>query len=113
MPRKSPSPRGTSTRSGRSRTMPLSELDSLLHLGQTRGYVLDRDVEALFEDTAEPPDEAQIDAARQLILDSGVPILADESELEEIDEIEDEAPEPDPLLSARQDQAAADRAPLH
>ena len=39
--------------------------------------------------------------------------LADESELEEI---EDQAPEPeetDPLLSARQDQAAADRAPLH
>ena len=110
MPRKTTSIHGASTRSGRSRATPLSDLDSLLHLGQTRGYVLDRDIDALFEDSAEPPDEAQVDAARQLILDSGVLILADESELEEI---EDEAPEPDPLLSARQDQAAEDRAPLH
>ena len=113
MPRKTTSPRGPSTRSGRSRTTPLSDLDSLLHLGQARGYVLDRDVDALFEDSAEPPDEAQADAARQLILDRGVLILADESELEEIDEKEDEASEPDPFLSARQDRAAEDRAPLH
>ena len=110
MPRKSPTQSRSSTQSARSRTAPLSDLDSLLHRGQEQGYVLDQDVDALFEDSTEPPDDAQIDAARQLVLDSGIPILTDDSELQEVD---DEEPETDPLLSARLDRAAADRAPLH
>src|SRR5687768_5254438 len=109
MPRKTPTQTRPSTKSGKSRTEPLSELDSLLHRGQTQGYVLDRDLEALFEESAEPPDEAEIDAARQIVLDSGIPVLADESELEEVDD----EPEHDPLLSAQADRAAEDRAPLH
>src|SRR5688500_1930127 len=110
MPRTIPTQtRRSSTQSGRARTEPLTELDSLLHRGQEQGYVLDQDVDALFDDSAEPPDDAQIDAARQLVLDSGIPILTDDSELEEVEE----ETEVDPLVSARLDRAAADRAPLH
>ena len=112
MPRTSPSQPRKSTRSGKSRAQPLSDLDSLLHRGQEQGYILDQDVDALFEDSVEPPDDSQIDAARQLVLDSGIPIITDESELEEVAD-EEEQPESDPLLSARMDRAAADRAPLH
>jgi RNA polymerase primary sigma factor len=86
-----------------------SPLEELLERGNEQGYVLEHDLDALFDDSDEPPDEQQLDAARQTLLDAGLAIVADESELEDTAvELE-----PDPLLSARLDRAAEDRAPLN
>ena len=71
--------------------------------------MLEQDIEALFEDSAEPPDELQLDAIRQALLSDGVAILTDEAELEEVSD----EPPPDPLLGMRLDRAAEDRAPLN
>jgi len=88
---------------------PPTELELLLDRGKEQGYVLEQDVDSLFDDSAEPPDEAQLDAARQVLLDGGVVIVSDDSELEQVPE----ETHIDLVLSARLDQAAADRAPLH
>ena len=86
-----------------------SPLEELLERGKEQGYLLEQDLDVLFDDSEEPPDDQQVDAARQTVLDAGVPIVADETELEEqVVELE-----PDPLLSTRLDRAAEDRAPLN
>src|SRR5687768_10259645 len=83
----------------------------LLEQGKARGHVLEQDVEALFDDRAEPPDDAEVDAARQLLIDGGVLVLADEAELEEVEQIVEDT-EAERLHNERQDRAAAARAPL-
>ncbi|HXI18384.1 MAG TPA: sigma-70 family RNA polymerase sigma factor [Chloroflexota bacterium] len=89
-------------------TTPRDALRDLLERGKEQGHVLEQDVEALFDDSAEPPDDAQVDAARQVLLDAGVEIVAEETELEETAE----QLEVERLLSTRRDRDAADRAPL-
>jgi len=88
---------------------PSTSFQSLLDRGHQQGHILEQDLEALFEDSEEPPDESQLDAVRQTLLEAGVPILVDPTELELLPD----EPEIDPLLSARLDRVAADRAPLH
>ena len=92
-------------------TGPSMDLDALVKRGTERGYILEQDLDALFDDVAEPPDEAQLDAARQALLDAGVAIVADESELQDVASEADL--EAEALLGARLDRAAEDKAPLH
>ena len=88
-------------------------LVELIDQGKTRGHVLEQDVEALFDDRSDPPDEAELDAARQALLDAGVMVLADEGELEEVEQLVDETDsEADRVLNASRDRAAAARAPM-
>src|SRR5687767_15087029 len=87
-------------------------LAELVEEGKARGHVFERDVEALFDDRSEPPDESELEAARQTLLNGGVAVVADESELEELAEAaEDSEAEAERLHNARQDRAAAARAP--
>ena len=88
---------------------PPDDAEALLERGKARGFVLEQEVDALFDNEEEPPDESQVDAARQALLDAGVAIVTDESELEEVPE---EGPI-DPALNLRLDRAAEDRAPLN
>ena len=87
----------------------LSPLEALLERGKDQGYLLTQDVDALFEDSEEPPDEAQVEAVQQALTDGGVVVVSDESELETTVE---ETPA-DPTLGPRLDRAAEDRAPLN
>ena len=89
----------------------LDGVDGLLERGKEAGYVLEQDVEDLFEDSAEPPDEMQIESARQTLLAGGVRIVADESEIMELAGAAGDS-EADPALSAQADRAAEARAPL-
>jgi RNA polymerase primary sigma factor len=57
-------------------------LDELLERGRLQGYVLEEDVEALFEELEEPPDDSVRDAARQVLLDAGVEITDEETDLQ-------------------------------
>ncbi|HET7769932.1 MAG TPA: sigma-70 family RNA polymerase sigma factor [Chloroflexota bacterium] len=88
-------------------------LGELIEHGKTRGHVLEQDIEALFEDRSEPPDEGELDAARQALLNAGVLVLADEGELEEVEQLADETEsEAERLHNTSRDRAAAARAPL-
>src|SRR5688572_26692522 len=88
-------------------------LAELVEQGKTRGHILEQDFETLFEERDDPPDDAEIETARQTLLDAGVMVLADESELEEVEQLaEDTETEAERLHNARQDRAAAARAPL-
>ena len=58
-------------------------LEGLIERGKEQGYVLERDIDALFDEHAEPPDELQLEVARQTMADAGVAILVDELELRE------------------------------
>ena len=94
-------------------TTPAAALELLIERGRDQGYVLEQDVDALFEDSAEPPDDAQLDAARQALLDSGLTIVSDESE---VTETATDEPQADPSLPSHidrtADSAAEARAPL-
>jgi len=61
-------------------------LVALIDQGKARGHVLEQDIEALFDDRSDSPDETELDAARQTLLNAGVMVLADEGELEEVEQ---------------------------
>ncbi len=64
-------------------------LAALLARGKERGYLLEEDVEALFDANDEPPDEAQFEAVRQALLDAGVEIVTNDAELQQaVDDIQ-------------------------
>ena len=109
MPRKRLSLSPTVTAPG---AAPPTPLELLLERGREQGYVLEQDVDTLFEDSEEPPDDAQVEAARQSLLDSGVKVVVDESEIERVTDSAADEPEIDLTVSARLDRAAEDRAPL-
>jgi RNA polymerase primary sigma factor len=88
-------------------------LAELINQGKTHGHVLEQDIEALFEDRSDPPDETEMDAARQALLNAGVMVVADESELEEVEQLADETEsEAQRIHNTSRDRAAAARAPL-
>ncbi|HET6344269.1 MAG TPA: sigma-70 family RNA polymerase sigma factor, partial [Myxococcota bacterium] len=62
------------------------ELDDLLERGKERGYVTTDELDDLFAAEAEPPDSGELEAVRQTLLDAGVEIVEDESELAELQE---------------------------
>jgi RNA polymerase primary sigma factor len=62
-------------------------LDELMERGREQGYILEEQVDALFEDETEPPDDATVEAVRQLLLDASIEIVQDERELQ--DTVED------------------------
>jgi RNA polymerase primary sigma factor len=62
------------------------ELDELLERGKERGYVTADDLDELFAGEAEPPDGGELEAVRQTLLDAGVEIVEDETELAELRE---------------------------
>lgn len=65
-------------------------LVALIDQGKARGHVLEQDIEALFDDRSDSPDETELNAARQTLLNAGVMVLADEGELEEVVQLADE-----------------------
>src|SRR5581483_5773426 len=68
---------------------PQATLDDLLERGKEQGYVTEADIDELFADDPEPPDAAQLDAIHQALLDAGVEIVTNESELEQtVDDIQ-------------------------
>jgi len=80
-------------------------LAELLERGKDQGYLVEEDIEALFDDNEEPPDEAQVDAVRQVLLDAGVEIASNEAELQQaIDDIQ---------LDGQLDRLEADGEPLN
>src|SRR5438093_4961718 len=83
----------------------VSGLEELLERGKEQGYILDEDVDALFDEHAEPPDEAQLEAVRQALLDAGVEIVMNEAELQQTVE--------DIQLDGQLDRLEADGEPLN
>ncbi|MGH2352054.1 MAG: sigma-70 family RNA polymerase sigma factor [Chloroflexota bacterium] len=88
---------GTTTRPGRQRRRgkrdvtaiehpATSGLEELLERGKERGYVLEDDIDELFEEEAEPPDAAQIEAIHQTLVDAGIEVVSDENELQQTTE---------------------------
>jgi len=61
----------------------------LIERGKEQGYVLEQDIDALFDERVEPPDDAEVDALREALLDGGVAIVTD---IAEIEEAADDAP---------------------
>jgi RNA polymerase primary sigma factor len=62
---------------------------ALLARGKERGYLLEEDVEALFDASEGPPDETQFEAVRQALLDAGVEIVTNDAELQQaVDDIQ-------------------------
>ena len=55
----------------------------LVERGKEQGYVLEQDIDALFDDRVEPPDDAEVDAIREALLDGGVAIVTDVAEIED------------------------------
>jgi RNA polymerase primary sigma factor len=62
------------------------ELEDLLERGKERGYVTTDELDDLFAGEAEPPDSGELETVRQTLLDAGVEIVEDESELAELRE---------------------------
>jgi RNA polymerase primary sigma factor len=58
-------------------------LGELFERGREQGYVIEDDVDALFDDQVEPPDPSTIEAIRQVLSDAKIPILADDAELQD------------------------------
>jgi RNA polymerase primary sigma factor len=80
-------------------------LDELLERGREQGFVLEEDLDAIFEEQSEPPDDAQIETIRQAILDSGIELVASDAELQQTVE--------DIQLDAQLDRLEADSEPLN
>ena len=60
-----------------------TSFDELLERGKERGFVLEDDIDLLFEDEAEPPDPAQVEMIHQAFADAGVEVVASEAELQQ------------------------------
>ena len=66
-------------------------LEELIERGKERGYVLEQEIDTLFEEAEEPPDDWQVEAARDAMVKAGVEIVVtpesgeDEAELERTD----------------------------
>jgi RNA polymerase primary sigma factor len=58
-------------------------LEEVLERGKERGYVLEEDIENLFADQVEPPDEAEIEALHRAFLDAGVEVVSSEADLQQ------------------------------
>src|SRR5436853_7675465 len=58
-------------------------LDELLDQGKEQGYLLEEDLESLFDDANEVPEEHVVAQVRQAILDYGIEIVQDEVELQQ------------------------------
>jgi RNA polymerase primary sigma factor len=65
---------------------PVSDVKGLRELfekGREQGYVTQDDIDELFAERVEPPDPAEIEAIHKALLDAGIEIVQDESELAE------------------------------
>jgi RNA polymerase primary sigma factor len=80
-------------------------LSDLLRRGKEQGYVLEEDVDALFADSDEPPDEQLFDSVRQTLFEAGIEIVLDEAELRQTVE--------DIQLDGQLDRLEADGEPLN
>ncbi|HEV2123086.1 MAG TPA: sigma-70 family RNA polymerase sigma factor [Chloroflexota bacterium] len=67
-------------------TTPIPRLEDLIERGRDQGFVTEDDVEGLFDGEIEPPDPATVESVRQLLLDAGVEIATDDTELGETSE---------------------------
>jgi RNA polymerase primary sigma factor len=59
-------------------------LQDLFDQGREQGFIREEELDDLFEDAAEPPTDAQVEAIHQAFLDSNIDVLQDESELQEV-----------------------------
>src|SRR5581483_10247594 len=64
----------------------LPAVQELLEEGHEHGYVTEDDLESLLESETEELDPADLEAVRQLLVDEGIEIAEDESEIEAIEE---------------------------
>src|SRR5207237_2385693 len=61
-------------------------LRRLFELGHERGYVTEDDIDAVFEEDLEPPDNAEIELIHKSLLDARIEIVEHPDELAEIQE---------------------------
>ncbi len=61
-------------------------LEDLLERAKVRGYVREEDIEELFDEDAEPPAAAVLDAVRSAFGDAGIEVVQDEAELQQTQE---------------------------
>ena len=61
-------------------------LEDLLERAKVRGYVREEDIEELFDEDAEPPAVAVLDAVRSAFGDAGIEVVQDEAELQQTQE---------------------------
>ena len=61
-------------------------LEDLLERAKVRGYVREEDIEELFDEDAEPPEAAVLDAVRSAFVDAGIEVVQDEAELQQTQE---------------------------
>jgi RNA polymerase primary sigma factor len=64
----------------------LPDLTELLERGRQQGYVLEDEIEEVFEDELEPPTAGRVAAVRRTLLDASVEIVSDDAELQELRE---------------------------
>jgi RNA polymerase primary sigma factor len=86
------------TRSARTSQAPklaapvVTGLDELLERAADQGFVLEDDIDALFDDQAEPPDAALVEAVHQRFVTAGIDVVQDPSEVERaIDDLQVDA----------------------
>src|SRR5688572_5269571 len=60
--------------------------EELLEKGKVQGYVREEDIEDLFEDDAEAPDSAQLEAIHNAFVDAGIEAVQNENELQQTTE---------------------------
>jgi RNA polymerase primary sigma factor len=91
--------------SGAAAQLPQSALQELLDRGKEQGFILEEELDTLFEETEEPLEDGQIDTIRQSFMDAGIEIVANEAELQQTVE--------DIQLDAQLDRLEADGEPLN
>ena len=80
-------------------------LEDLLERGKVQGFVREEDVDELFEDEAEPPDAALLEAVHNAFVDAGIEVVQDEAELQQTTE--------DIQLDTQLDRMEAESEPLN
>ncbi|HEX2032647.1 MAG TPA: sigma-70 factor domain-containing protein, partial [Chloroflexota bacterium] len=61
-------------------------LTELLERGKLQGYVLEEDIDELFDEDVEPPEVGQLEAIHQQLLDAGIEVVTNEAELQQTTE---------------------------
>ena len=61
----------------------IAGVEELIDRGREQGFLHEEDLVALFEDADEPPEPAQLERVRRVVLDAGVDVVDGEAELEQ------------------------------
>ena len=104
-----PAPKSVAAPAAARPTLALPDLTELIDHGREQGYLLEDEIEALFDDQVEPPDAAVLDAVHHSLLEAGIKLLDDTTEVEhalddlQVDATLDRLERPDPGAAMQAD----------